>query len=1161
MENLLALVDKIQQISPLPVFAKEVFVVQNAGMQHWLNMSLAERRGISLNIDYALPAQFLWGLVRSLVNKGEEVEQAPFSREAMCWRIFQLLTDKCVVEDEDFASVTQYWHSESSASANLKRYQLACQLADLFEQYLVFRPDWINTWQAGNLTDHGCNNFASLEKWQAKLWLLLVEHQDYNPVQLLLQATKNLDNYAHIIPKRLCFFGINAMAPMWLSFINALSEVTEVHFFHLNPCVDYWGDILSEKQAIKNSYKWTENHQLINDSVGNPLLANLGQQGREFLVLLQQYSMVNIEAFESTLYQPADMLTNDEITSEVPSVLSHIQDDILTLSDARTAPKKLKDDSIVITSAHSALREVQGLHDWLLHQFNNDPTLTPKDVLVMCPQVEMYAPYVNAVFARGWQELDSDIPPLPCSISDRVAKDSEPLVAAFSELLTLPDSRFQVSQILAWLRLPAMQLKFGLHIEDIEKYTMWVEHACIHWGLNTEHKQHILATEQVAEQFTWQYGLSRLLQGFAYSDKAALYQGKSVLPNVEGSDGVLLGKLMLVIEQLQYFTAQLNNPRAPQEWHQFLLSLIEDMFETSNEEGFNSVFSAIESFVEYCQHANFSEKIELTILREFLNGHFSQPDPGRQFMVGQVTFCSMLPMRSIPFKIVAVLGLNDGEYPRQRAPLGFDLMSLSQSRIGDRSRRGDDRYLFLEAIISARQALYLSYQGRSIKNNNQRQPSIVLKELMDYLQQAYNWQLLADNNVDLRQLAMQPYSEKNYIGKYAGFDKKWLALSPKHENRQESHNQTDRQQTSKLNNQALVIDADECQKFSLTLNDLTRFFTHPSRYFAQTKLALYLDNYDEQLLDIEPFDSDHLSRYLFKEQVLSGLLNDEVSTDVEAHALTEEQLQARLIDTLKQQASLSGKFPQLPQQQELLDKLVTDSVNLAQFIEEHNASNTQVVNLTITHEFSFFDKEKDDESDKEKDEEANDENERKSISYTIDLSTKINFCAEKIVSYRSSLPKIKDFLGLYLNMLIVEIWLEQQSEPHLNSDTALIDLLSEIKTSHGFYFDSKSQKTVQYYYPYITDPKQQLTELLNVFIQGQSQALLLNSDLAQVFYKAKMFEQQHFEQFWLDDNNQQAFGSDPYIQFFWPKCPAFNEIQPQLTHVYDAIINHRQQVK
>ena len=1154
MENLLALVEKIQQISPLPVFSKEVFIVQNAGMQHWLNMSLAEKRGISLNIDYALPAQFLWGLIRSLVNKGEEVEQAPFSREAMCWRIYQLLAEKRVLEDNDFLSVTQYWQHQSndlnankftsdfSSQENLKRYQLACQLADLFEQYLVFRPDWIDAWQAGKLSHHSSDyyeafspheNFTLLENWQAKLWQFLVEHQDYNPVQLLAQAKNNLTQHAYLIPKRLCFFGINAMAPMWLSFIHALSEVTEVHFFHLNPCVDYWGDILSEKQAIKNSEKWTENHQQFNDSVGNPLLANLGQQGREFLVLLQQYSTVNIDAFESTSH-----LTS----TESPSVLSQIQHDILTLSDGKNSPQPLNDDSILITSAHSALREVQGLHDWLLHQFNGDASLTPKDVLVMCPQIEMYAPYVNAVFARGWQELDNNIPPLPCSISDRIAKDSEPLVAAFSELLTLPDSRFQVSQILALLRLPAMQEKFGLQVEDIEKCTLWIEHACIHWGLDTKHKQGVLGAEYVGEQFTWQYGLSRLLQGFAYSDQEALYHNKLVLPDVEGNDGILLGQLMLVIEQLQYFTQQLNLARTPQDWHQFLLSLIGDIFDTRNEDSFKSVFSAIESFVENCQHASFSEKIELTILREYLNSHFSQPDPGRQFMVGQVTFCSMLPMRSIPFKVVAVLGLNDGEYPRQRPPLGFDLMSLSPSRIGDRSRRGDDRYLFLEAIISARQALYLSYQGRSIKNNNQRQPSIVLKELMDYLEQAYDWKLRSDDISDLRQLAMQPYSENNYLGKYAGFDKKWLALSPKQDN-------SKHEQSLLLNDQALVVNnnenndaqqLDDKQKLTLTINDLTRFFVHPSRYFAQKQLALYLDNYQEQLADIEPFESDHLSRYLFKEQVLTRLLNVEAKQES-----LNELCQQSVIDSLKEHASLSGKFPQLPQQSEQLDKLVTDSVNLVQFIQEHTTSNIQSISISITHDFTL-------------------DISKTATPYSIDLTTQLHMCGDKIIHFRSSLPKMKDFLGLYLNILIVDIWLLQQSTQEHDiddKDVAIANLLKEIKTSHGFYFDSKSQKTVQYFYPLIDEPKKKLTQLLSAFMQGQSQALLLNSELAQAFYKAKTFEQPQFEMFWHDDNNQQAFGDDPYIQFFWPQCPNFADLKPSITHIYDAIMNHRQQVK
>ncbi|MEW6992267.1 exodeoxyribonuclease V subunit gamma [Colwelliaceae bacterium 6441] len=1143
MENLLALVDKIQQISPLPIFSKEVFIVQNAGMQHWLNMSIAESRGISLSVDYALPAQYLWKLIRSLVNKDLSVDQSPFSREAMCWRIYQLLGENCVLEDNDFLDVTRYWQENAQGQQqesingqkgrhkNLKRYQLACQLADLFEQYLVFRPDWMDVWQSGDLNQsslaseqnaHG--NFSSVEKWQAKLWLLLTQSQDYNPIKLLEQATGNLSIMTHTLPKRLCFFGLNAMAPMWLSFINALSEVIDVHFFHLNPCENYWGDILSEKQAFKGSEKWTQVQSSISDSVGNPLLANLGQQGREFLSLLQQYSMVNIEAFEST---KCPLVVNNS------SILSHVQEDILSLRDARTSPSLQKDDSIVITSAHSALREVQGLHDWLLHQFNQDKTLKPRDVLVMCPQVEKYAPYVNAVFSKGWQELKDDIPPLPCSISDRISLDTEPLVTAFSELLTLPDSRFQVSQILAWLRLPALQAKFGLQIEDIDKFTLWIESACIHWGIDAEHKKKILNSNNVAEQFTWQYGLSRLLQGFAYSDQAVVHGELLLLPNVEGSDAILLGKLMLVFEQLQYFTAQLNRARSPHQWHKFLKTLIDDVFDSSNEDSFSIIFSAIESFVEYCQHASFEQEIELCVLREYLTHHFSQPDTGRQFMVGQVTFCSMLPMRSIPFKIVAVLGLNDGDFPRQRTPLAFDLMSLTKSRLGDRSRRGDDRYLFLEAIISARQSLYLSYLGRSIKNNNERQPSIVLKELMDYLSQSYGWKLLGDDPSDIRQLAMQPYSEKNYLGQYAGFDAKWLALSP-----------TRAKAVSDENPRLCLSDVDQEKPSSASISDsietaitsleLVRFFVHPSRYFAQKKLGLYLDNAENSLNDVEPFDSDHLSRYLLKEHALAILLQDNgVNRD-------DDNL-STLIHSLKKEAALSGKFPQLPHQSQQLDKLINDSVTFSAFIQD-NISNL-IEDFTIDIALAF-------------DLEIN----GKTIGYEVALSTQLQVVSQQLIAYRSSLPKMKDFLEIYINLLIVQVWLQQNNEEEL-ADNNLRDKLTENFVSHGYYFDSKSQKTVHYCYPQLEQAKERLIELVNIFLLGQEEALLLNAELAQVFLKAKVFEQSDFEHFWTDDNNRAAFGKDPYIHYFWRHCPNFSEISSQLEQVYLTLHNNREQVK
>ena len=1196
MESLLALVDKIQQVSPLPIFTKEVFIVQNAGMQHWLSMSLANKRGVHINIDYALPAQYLWKLLRNLVNTEENIDQAPFSREALCWRIYQLLADEKVCQDDYFLPVTQYWqtakssqistqdltHSLSndsslfSAKENVKRYQLSCQLADLFEQYLVFRPDWIDSWQHDNLiaTKSVSDNFDQAQKWQAKLWQLLTAEQAYNPLALIQSAIEKLPNAQSILPKRICFFGINAMAPMWLSFINQLSEVTQVHFFHLNPCFNYWGDIVSEKQAIKLLDKWTDNHQAFSESVGNPLLANLGQQGREFLALLQQYSTINIDAFSEnvsdSIFNNLNSNSNlrDEEANEVSddiSVLQHIQNDILTLTDAREDKRDLKDDSIIITSAHSALREVQGLHDWLLHQFNQDPSLTPKDILVMCPQVEQYAPYVNAVFAQGWQDLDNNIPPLPCSIADRVSKDSDPLVAAFSQLLTLPDSRFHVSQILAWLRIPAMQTKFDLPIDDLEKLSVWIEHAAIHWGVNHQHKSQILQSEKQSEQFTWQYGLSRLLQGFAYSDQQALYDDKLVLPDVEGSDALLLGKLMLVIEQLQFFTQELNQARTPQQWHTFLYAMISDLFDDSLAENFSAIYQAIDALVEYCHQAQFEQVIDLAIIREFLDNHFSQPDPGRQFMVGQVTFCSMLPMRSIPFKIVAVLGLNDGEFPRQRTPMGFDLMSMSEFRLGDRSRRGDDRYLFLEALISARQTLYLSYQGRNIKNNNEKQPSIVLKELMDYLATAYGWQLI-DNSKDIRQLPMQPYSEKNYQGKFAGFDEKWLALYQRKQDvknqfidnqNKVNHVQTNEgnlldNESSKITDNDLVISpAQMDEQKQLDVIQLIRFYQHPARYFAQNHLSLYLDSQETQLSDDEPFNCDSLVSYLFKQEVLEPIIHAKHSFAQNSELLTNESLNhlSLNIEELYQSSLLaakrSGKFPDLPNSDEMIGKLFTDSQSLADFIYQKNADNAEELTITLPITFHQAD-----------------------MTYHVELVARMQVKDQQIVTYRASTPKAKDFLNQYVQLLVVQVWLLQQNMSETESDVVgltevdkLQPILTQINASHGYYFDTKAQKAVHYCYLLQENPLEKLKTLIEGYFLGQQQALLLNGELAEKFFKARLFEQEHFEKLWCDDHNGVAFGKDPYLQYFWPTPPQLSAILPMIEKIYSPVFNACQQVK
>ena len=973
------------------------------------------------------------------------------------------------------------------------------------------------------------------------------------------------------------------MAPLWLEFINALSQQIDVHFFHLNPCYAYWGDVVTEKNAIEAWLKGTdfsnqESADLadVNLQVGNPLLANLGQQGREFMALLYQYSTINIDVFESAVADLAtEQINNEKANNEKASseqaqpslderkqasVLACVQEDILSLSDARhstpniyqEAPKV--DGSVLITSAHSALREVQGLHDWLLHQFNQDKSLTPKDVLVMCPQVEQYAPYVNAVFTRGWQDIADEVPPLPCSIADRISKDAEPLVAAFSQLLTLPDSRFQVSSLIALLRLPAMQARFAINLDDIEKITHWLELSAVHWGLDKTHKQQVLSQssattlDDATDSFTWQQGLSRLMRGFAFADHRVIYQNQLLLPTIEGSDSELLGKLMLIIEQLQLTAAKMSKARSATQWQQFLFELLTQLFDDENDNGLAIVRSAIESLVEYCQHAGYHTDISLAVIRDFLNNHFSQPDPGRQFMIGQVTFCSMLPMRSIPFKIIAVLGLNDGEFPRQRQPLSFDLMTTTPAQLGDRSRRGDDRYLFLEAIISARQALYLSFQGKNIKNNKDRQPSLVLKELMEYLARGYGWQLLglnSDSEVNtlsqVRQLPMQAFSEQNYLGQFASFDANWLNL---------------RRENPALTTAIKSADADLGDPLDvvnseahLVASELIRFYQHPGRYYAQKALYLYLDNTNTLINDVEPFVPNHLDSYLLRQDLLSYYL---------APTQSKQSCQELLLS-----AKLSGSLPDLPSTDELIKGWQQDSENFSQFIITELAQGEDLIltpiDCSVTLNLAHF---------LSNNLAGSSENTSSTapglfladelailtavLPQRLTLSTKLTLVANKAVFYRSSSAKAKDLFTLYLHQLIIQV---------AQTDAATHELFADITATHGYYFDTKSQKPSQFYFSELVDAKTQLLCLVASYFLGQHQPLLLNGDLAEKVRKSKVFEQAQFEQFWTDSNSFQAFGDEPYIQYFWRKCPDFDDISPRLLALYQPMFDALQTVK
>ncbi len=777
LEHLSFLLTTLLRQQPMGVFTPETILVESPGMQHWVSMQLATEHGVAMNIDYPLPVRFMWNTARTVLGQDKVPKQSPYRREVLTWRIDNILQDGSLMSAEAFEQVNRYWQNAGSEQEQgLQRLQLATALADVYEQYLLYRPDWLFKWEANERAV-----FDDMEIWQSEIWRILVKEQPLHPARLhqmtldALEAGHLPNDPANKLPTRVIVFAINTMAPQLIAFFDALAQHIDIHIFHLNPSVNYWGEAKSSSEQAKllrleGLKKWMEEDQ------SNPLLGNLGKQGRELFNLLTELDTFEISAFDSPDFEEA---SNSGENVHRYGLLEYIHNDILQAAQPKPLTHDLreKDDSVTIMCTHSALREVQVLHDHLLHWLSQDKTRTPSDILVMCPAIENYAPFVDAVFHRiGTKALAGrGQVRLPCTIADRSPMDAEPLIAAFMALLQLPDSRFGVSDIMDYLQLDSVQKRFSVSQDDIEQMVVWLKQAHIHWGLNSAHKTAVSEGVDLDDTYSWWWGIRRLLMGMLAPDSEVIVSDLLTIPDVEGQSALTLGKLIDVVALLGEFAQVLTAPRTAAQWSKALISLRDACFMPIKEQqqSWDLIAKVAADLAARCEEAGYEHELTLRQVRDLLLNRFSSPDAGNHFMTGQVTVCSMLPMRSIPFKKVCILGLNDSEFPRKSSPLGLDLMAGAGRQIGDRSRRLEDRYLFLEAIISTRDSLYLSYQGNDVTNNSERQPSLVLAEFMDMLENSYALEL-SKYSVNA---PLHPFSEEGFTGTLPSYETGWLRLA------------------------------------------------------------------------------------------------------------------------------------------------------------------------------------------------------------------------------------------------------------------------------------------------------------------------------------------------------------------------------------------------
>ncbi|MFC0226242.1 exodeoxyribonuclease V subunit gamma [Serratia aquatilis] len=867
-------------------FQQEVVLVQSPGMAQWLQMQLADQFGIAANILFPLPATFIWEMFTKVLP-GIPPESA-FSKDAMTWKLMWLLPK--MLAQPEFAPLQHYLRDDGDKR---KIHQLAGRVADLFDQYLVYRPQWLESWQRGEQVD----GLADAQLWQAPLWQRLVAYThelgqpEWHRANLYRRFINTLQSTTQCppgLPPRVFICGISALPPVYLEALQALGKHIDIHLMFTNPCRYYWGDIqdyafLARLQSRKRRhyhqareqglFRKPEQAAALFDAEGeqqlsNPLLASWGKLGRDNLYLLSQMEAVQeVDAFVDI---PADNL------------LHAIQHDMLELEDHAligTTPETLErsdkkrrldplDRSISFHACHSPQREVEVLHDRLLSMLAADPQLTARDIIVMVADIDSYTPYIQAVFGNA-----SAARYLPFAISDRKARQAHPALQAFISLLDLPQSRFTSEQVLALLDVPALAARFSIQEEGLTLLRHWTGESGVRWGLDDDNVREL--DLPATGQHTWRFGITRMLLGYAMDSNAGEWQG--VLPYDESSGLVaeLAGQLADLLAQLSRWRQILSQERTVAEWLPLCRQLLETFFKADDEteEALALIEEQWQKVNGFGLDARYPDAVPLTLLRDELAARLDQQRISQRFLAGQINFCTLMPMRSIPFKVVCLLGMNDGVYPRTLPPLGFDLMA-QQIKRGDRSRRDDDRYLFLEAILSAQQRLYISFIGRSIQDNSERYPSVLVMELLEYLQQSYC--LPGDEAIDadssarrvgehlLKHHARMPFAAENFQPgtEEQSYAAEWL---PAADGKGAAH---------LAFNQPLLAE----EKTQVSLDELLRFYRHPIRAFFQLRLGVNFILEETELPEEEPFTLDNLSRYQLSSQLLNTLIEGEDAT-------------------------------------------------------------------------------------------------------------------------------------------------------------------------------------------------------------------------------------------------------------------------------------------
>jgi exodeoxyribonuclease V gamma subunit len=859
------LVDGLAEVlrePPADAFAPEVVAVPAKGVERWvtqrlshvLGVSPGEQDGVCANVRFPHPSALVADALARAA--GIEPDDDPWAPDRLVWPLLETI-DKCAPQ-EWCTTLGRHLGIGDVALAHRtgRRLATARHLAQLYDSYGAHRPSMLQSWAVSDDAD-----VPDDLRWQAELWRQVRARVGLpSPAERLAPACRRLRTVPDLVdlPDRLSLFGPTRLTTAQLDVVVALAEHRDVHLWLPQPSPALWKRIAPYTHEVPR-----RRDDPTADVPHNALLASLGRDSRELQLRITAGAQTVEDHHHPLPTRPETLLGR---------LQQSLQDDADPVSHARPLLGPT-DRTLQVHACHGPERQVEVLREVLVGLLAEDTTLEPRDVLVMCPEIEDYAPLISATFGLADDDADETRHPghrLRVRLADRSLRQTNPLLATVAALLELADARVTASQVLDLAASTPVRRRFRFSDDDLERARGWVASSGIRWGLDGEHR----APFDLASipQNTWRTGLDRILLGAAMAEDGLRWIDKALpLDDVDSSDIDLAGRLAELVDRLAFTLDDLTGEHPLAHWLNTLGTGMARLTDVTETDAWQQA-QAQRELAQVAQDAGgraTSIKLTLADLRTLLADRLRGRPTRANFRTGELTMCSMVPMRSVPHRVVCLLGLDDGRFPRTASVDGDDVLAR-EPRVGERDPRSEDRQLLLDAILAAKDHLVVLYTGADPRTNAPRPPAVPVGEILDAADALVS---TSDGRPAREHVVvhhpLQPFDKRNFVlGKLDtearpfSFDRQSLAGAV-------------RAGQSRVPPGPFLHPplAPPEEPEELALDDLIAFLEHPAKAFLRQRLGVTLVGDDEELDDALAIELDPLNRWAVGDRLLRSRLS------------------------------------------------------------------------------------------------------------------------------------------------------------------------------------------------------------------------------------------------------------------------------------------------